>query len=157
LADEAQRWERARSKPPAPIEANLVKTLLVLSQWKPCSACGARTLYVNEQAKTDTPFVCGACEERRESLAKQCRKPAAKGCPSCGSMAIFVDESLSHPRATCGGCLATWSVLPPDKRRRPAAVQEAPLPLTRPSLPMRVALYLRALVSTANDNAQVPS
>ena len=73
LADEAQRWERARSKPPAPIEANLVKTLLVLSQWKPCSACGALTLYVNEQAKTDTPFACTRCERRRADFGERCK------------------------------------------------------------------------------------
>lgn len=90
-----ERTRRTTTEP----TANLARTLIYLAAWRPCSACGARVLYVDSAARTDTTFVCGRCEARREALAKQCRPP----------------------------------------RRRP-------------SLPIRVALHLRELFATANDN-----
>lgn len=100
LADEAQRWERAREAQralaPTPIEANLVKTLLVLAQWKACSACGALTLYVNEQAKTDTPFACTRCEWRRADFGERCK-------PSFPVRAMLHLRALFTVARTVGG------------------------------------------------------
>jgi hypothetical protein len=101
LADEAERWRRAREKArqaPEPMEGNLCAVLVTFAAWRPCCVCGSLTLYVNENARTDSDFECGLCKEIRENLAKRLR---------------------------------------------------------RPSLPLRVGLHLRALFSTANDNAAV--
>ena len=45
---------------------NLVKTLAFLAAWRPCNSCGARMPYVDDNGRTDTPFVCGHCMERAE-------------------------------------------------------------------------------------------
>ena len=79
-------------------ERNLCRTLVFLAAWKSCRSCSARVLYVDEQARTDSEFICGRCDERREAMGKR---------------------------------------------------------LSRPSLPLRMALHLRSLFSTANDNHEV--
>lgn len=134
LADEAERCRRAREQhrplAPAPIEANLCATLVYLAAWRPCRSCGTRVLFVDERARTDTAFTCGRCEARKEALAKQAQKPAASGCPSCGSLATFLDGPISRPTLSCGSCLATW-------------------PASRPPSPLaRVVKALRSLVMT---------
>jgi len=100
LADEAQRWARARQQAlttaPAP-EGNLCACLVTFAAWRPCRVCGSLTLYVNVDLQTDSDFECGLCKEIREILAR-------------------------------------W---------------------LRPSLPMRAALHLLGLISTANDNRMV--
>jgi hypothetical protein len=76
LADEAQRWERAREaqRAPAPeTQVNLCRTLAYFAAWKPCRACGALVLFVDERARTDSKFTCGRCDARREALGKRCR------------------------------------------------------------------------------------
>jgi transcription elongation factor Elf1 len=138
LADEQARWIRATTKSPAPeSQGNLCATLAMFAAWRQCSACGDRVLYVDERAQTGSTFVCGGCLARKESLAEQARRsahqeanlPNGPGCPSCGSVFIFVDESLAHPRATCSACSRSWPAQP-----------------KRQSIPARVAKALRALV-----------
>jgi transcription elongation factor Elf1 len=108
-------------------EGNLCATLVVLAAWRPCSCCGTLTLYVNEQARTDGAVICEYCEARRDALTKEGGKPAA-GCPSCGSLATFMDGTISRPMLSCGSCSRTW-------------------PACRPPLPLaRVARVLRSLV-----------
>jgi hypothetical protein len=51
---------------PSTDEGNMVKTLVFLATWRPCSSCGERVLYVDDNARTDTRFVCGRCLERAE-------------------------------------------------------------------------------------------
>lgn len=138
LEDERQRWVRATT-PPAP-EGNLCACLVTLAAYRQCSCCRAPVIFVNEQARTDGDVVCGRCEKRREDLGKQCRKPAAKGCPHCGSLATFLDGPIAQPMISCGGCGRSWPALPPK---------------SRPSLPVRVALHLHALFGLANDNHEV--
>jgi hypothetical protein len=101
---------------------------VTLAAWRQCSCCRDRVLYVNEQARNDGAVICGRCEKRREDLAKQCRTPAT-GCPSCGSLATFMDGSISRPMLSCGSCLTSWPAY-----RHPAS------PLAR------VARALRSLV-----------
>jgi len=71
LADEQSRWERATK--PAPIEGNLCRALVYFAAWRPCPACGALVLFVDERAQTDSKFTCGRCDERREALGKRWR------------------------------------------------------------------------------------
>jgi hypothetical protein len=56
LADEAQRWNRAREArrvvAPEPIEGNLCAVLVTFAAWQRCAVCGSLTLYVNSQAQT---------------------------------------------------------------------------------------------------------
>lgn len=64
-------------------EGNLVDVLRLFAAWRPCSACGFRVLFVDEQARTDSDFVCGGCERRQEALGRDCRatfppRPAPK-------------------------------------------------------------------------------
>lgn len=64
-------------------EGNLVDVLRLFAAWRPCSACGLRVLFVDEQARTDSAFLCGRCERRREDFGRQCRgtfptRPAPK-------------------------------------------------------------------------------
>jgi hypothetical protein len=59
---------------------NMVKMLAFLAAWRPCTNCGARVLYVDENARTDTQFVCGHCEERAKiELASAARMTLASG------------------------------------------------------------------------------
>jgi len=73
LADEAQRWERAREAQQAPIESNLCACLVMLGRWRRCCCCGSLVLFVNEQARADGDVECGLCVKIRESLAKRLR------------------------------------------------------------------------------------
>ena len=99
LEEDRRRCLAAKAKPPtlAPIEGNLCAVLVRFAAWRPCCVCGWRTLYVNENVRTDSDFECGRCREIREILAR-------------------------------------W---------------------LRPSLPMRAALHLLGLFSTAIDNHEV--
>ena len=47
-------------------EGNMVKMLVFLATWRPCNSCGERVLYIDDNARTDTQFVCGRCLERAE-------------------------------------------------------------------------------------------
>ena len=48
-------------------EGNMVKMLVYLASWRPCNSCGERVLYIDDNnARTDTQFVCGRCLERAE-------------------------------------------------------------------------------------------
>jgi hypothetical protein len=59
---------------------NMVKMLALLAAWRPCNSCGAQVLYVDDNAKTDTQFVCGHCEKRAErELASTARMVCAGG------------------------------------------------------------------------------
>jgi hypothetical protein len=59
---------------------NMVKMLALLAAWRPCNSCGALVLYVDDNARTDTQFVCGHCEERAErELASAARMACAGG------------------------------------------------------------------------------
>ena len=59
---------------------NMVKMLVLLAAWRPCNSCGARVLYVDENARTDTQFVCGHCEERaKRELASAARTTRTSG------------------------------------------------------------------------------
>jgi hypothetical protein len=59
---------------------NMVKMLTFLAAWRPCNSCGARVLYVDENARTDTQFVCGHCEEcAKRELASAARMTLASG------------------------------------------------------------------------------
>lgn len=54
---------------------NLAGVLILFAQWRPCTACGCRVLYVDERGRNDSTFTCGRCEERRGALGKECRPP----------------------------------------------------------------------------------
>jgi hypothetical protein len=77
-------------------------------------------------------------------------------CRRCGSLVLFLDESRPSPTFVCGECLATRPALAPEKRRAPTPVNWANLSSFRRSLPARVALYLRALFTTANNREARP-
>jgi hypothetical protein len=47
-------------------EGDMVKTLVFFAAWRLCNSCGDLVLYVDENARTDTQFVCGQCMERAE-------------------------------------------------------------------------------------------
>jgi len=79
LAQDRQRCLAAKAKPPTPApetEVNLCRTLAYLAAWRPCPACGALVLYVNERARTDGKFTCGRCDERREAMGRRLRRPS---------------------------------------------------------------------------------
>jgi hypothetical protein len=159
LEDEARRWQSAKAKPAQatkPEEGNLAAVLVMFARWRRCCCCQALVLYVGADCRTTGDVECPTCQGIRADLAKRL-KPSPGSCQHCGSLAIFVDESLAHPRATCGGCLATWSALEPGKLKHTASPAAK---VSRPSLPARVALHLWGLFATSttsNDNAQVPS
>jgi hypothetical protein len=73
--------------------------LVYSAAWRACGACGALVLFVDGQARTDSKFTCGRCDERSEALGMRCR----------------------------------------------------------PSLPLRSALHLHALFSTANNSGEARS
>jgi tRNA A37 N6-isopentenylltransferase MiaA len=74
LEEDRRRCLATRTKTtPAPIEGNLCAVLVTFAAWRPCCVCGSLTLYVNENARTDSDFECGLCKEIRESLAKRLR------------------------------------------------------------------------------------
>ena len=81
--------------------------------------------------------------------------PPPEGCHRCGSTALFLDEARPLPMLTCGSCLAPRPAQAREKRRAQiCAVHDRPI--GPPSLPMRVALYLRGLLATATDNEARP-
>jgi hypothetical protein len=47
---------------------NLTKVLTMFAAWRPCRSCGARVLYVDEDARPDGDFICGLCEERQDLI-----------------------------------------------------------------------------------------
>ena len=76
LADDAQRWARARQQAPTTAPApggDLCACLVTFAAWRPCCVCGSLTLYVDENARTDSDFECGLCKEIREILARWLR------------------------------------------------------------------------------------
>jgi hypothetical protein len=75
LAEDRRRCLAAKANQPtrAPIEGNLCACLVTFAAWRPCNGCGARVLFVNEQARTTGKFTCGRCDERREALTMQAR------------------------------------------------------------------------------------
>jgi hypothetical protein len=83
LEEDRRRCLAAKAKPPTPEtdEGNLCRTLAFLAAWKPCTACGARVLYVDEQTRTDTKFICGRCDARGESLGEQAKLARAASRP----------------------------------------------------------------------------
>jgi hypothetical protein len=58
-------------------ERNLCRTLVFLAERKVCKACGARVLFVDENARTDTNFICGRCDQRREAMGEQAKRARA--------------------------------------------------------------------------------
>jgi ribosomal protein L40E len=78
-----------------------------------------------------------------------------EGCRRCGSTALFLDEARPVPTFVCGECLATRPAQARETRRAQiCAVPDGSIDPSRPSFLARVALHLRALFSTANDNPQ---
>jgi len=120
-------------------EANLCRTLVYLAAWKPCASCGARVLYVDEQAHTDGDFLCGNCQLRRATLARMFSQ--IRPCRVCGKLSARLKDGLCYEHFERLQTLARE--LYPDQAER----------LVRPSLPVRAALHLKALFSTANQNA----
>jgi hypothetical protein len=55
-------------------ERNICRTLVFLAAWKSCASCGARVLYVDECARTNSDFICGRCDKRREAMGAQARR-----------------------------------------------------------------------------------
>jgi hypothetical protein len=51
---------------PSTDEGDMLKTLVFLATWRPCNSCGERVLYIDDNARTDTQFVCGRCLEGAE-------------------------------------------------------------------------------------------
>ena len=64
---------------PSADEGDKVKTLAFLAAWRACNSCGARVLYVDDNGKTATPFVCGHCEERAEKELASAARMACAG------------------------------------------------------------------------------
>jgi hypothetical protein len=54
-----------------PDQSNLIAILTQFAAWRPCSLCRDLVLFVDEQAKTTSPFVCGRCGERQANLGKK--------------------------------------------------------------------------------------
>jgi hypothetical protein len=75
LGEDRRRCLAAKVKPPkpAPIEGNLCAVLVRFATWRLCCVCGSLTLYVNENARTDSDFECGRCKEVCEILARWLR------------------------------------------------------------------------------------
>jgi hypothetical protein len=81
--------------------------------------------------------------------------PEPEGCQRCGSTALFLDEARPVPMLTCGECLATRPAQAREERRAQiCAVPDGSIDPSGPSLPARVALYLRALFTTATHNRE---
>ena len=78
LGEDRRRCLAAKVKPPnpAPIEGNLCAVLVRFAAWRLCRVCGSLTLYVNENARTDSDFECGRCKGIREDLAKRLLRPS---------------------------------------------------------------------------------
>ena len=107
-------------------EGNLVRTLVYLAAWRPCASCGTTVLHVDENARTDTDFICGNCVQRRATLARMFSQ--IRPCRVCGQLSARLIDGLCYSHHA---------------------------QLVRPSLPERAALHLKALFSTANDNTAV--
>jgi len=77
LEEDRRRCLAAKTKPPTPAPAqedNLCGALVFLARWRRCCVCGSLTLYVDENARTDSDFECGLCQGIRESLANRLRQ-----------------------------------------------------------------------------------
>ena len=81
LAEDRRRCLAARAKPRPKLEGDLCRALVFLADWKHCEACGASMLFVDENARTDTKFICGRCDERRENLGEQAKLARAASRP----------------------------------------------------------------------------
>jgi hypothetical protein len=83
--ERVSRPKNASHHPPPPEtrdQGDLAKTLLLFAAWRPCSSCGDRVLYVDENAHATSRFVCGRCQERLERFGAECaavlRRPHPK-------------------------------------------------------------------------------
>jgi hypothetical protein len=73
LAEDRRRCLAAKAKQAPVQEGNLCACLVTFAAWRICNGCGARLLFVNEQARTTGKFVCGRCDERREAMGEKCK------------------------------------------------------------------------------------
>jgi hypothetical protein len=64
---------------PSENKGNMVKTLAFFAAWRSCNSCGTRVLYVDENLRTDTPFVCGHCEKRAQTELANAARIAGAG------------------------------------------------------------------------------
>ena len=90
-------------------------------------------------AKAKTPTAPKPAAENEGNLCACLATFAAwRACDACGALVLFVNElARTTGKVVCGRC----------ERRRKALGEQC-----KPSLPMRAALHLRGLFSTANDN-----
>ena len=58
-----------------PPMGDLTAVLVLFAVWRPCTACGDLVLFVDAEIKTDSPFLCGGCEERRAVMCLKDRLP----------------------------------------------------------------------------------
>ena len=73
------RRRRGEAMTVAAGQGNMVKALAFLASWRHCKACGALALYVDHNARTDTPFICGKCEAHAERCPGGTTKMARAG------------------------------------------------------------------------------
>jgi hypothetical protein len=73
LAEDRRRCLAAKAKAAPAQEGNLCACLVTFAAWRTCNGCGARVLFVNEQARTTGKFACGRCDERREAMGEKCK------------------------------------------------------------------------------------
>ncbi len=77
LAEDTRRCREAREQhrplapEPEPTEGNLAACMVTFAAWKRCHCCQSLTLFVDSQARTDSPFTCGLCAAEIENLAKR--------------------------------------------------------------------------------------
>jgi len=57
-------------------ECNLLRLLILVGAWRRCWSCGTLVLYVDENARTDSAFVCGECQDRRQRFGQECLRAA---------------------------------------------------------------------------------
>ena len=94
---------RPRRLAAAPVEnaGNLCAMLRAFAGWRECSACGDRVLFCDENLKTDTRFLCGRCEARREAMGARCKPslPARAALLLRGLFSTANDNGKAVPNA----------------------------------------------------------
>jgi hypothetical protein len=101
LADEAQRWERAREAQRAPTpapaqEGNLAAVLVLFARWRKCCVCSRPVLFVDARCRTDADVECPTCQGIREDLARRLRRPSLPTRAALHLWGLFATSNDNH-------------------------------------------------------------
>lgn len=114
LVEDRRRCLAAKEPPTAPAptdEGNLCSVLRLFAAWRPCSSCGARVLFVDEQVRTDSAFLCGRCESRRKTLGRIFSR--LQPCRRCGQLSTKLVDGLCfthHQQLTAATTSRSFSI-----------------------------------------------